>query len=68
MPSNVNHFKDIILFTLVGLVVSILYILILNMLDTTIKTAEEVERQFKVPVLASIPLHNFEPIKGGKKK
>ena len=31
---------------------------------------EEVEKQFKVPVLASIPLYNFEPAKskGGKKK
>ena len=40
------------------------------MLDTTIKSAEEVEKNFKVPVLASIPLYNFEPVKtkGGKKK
>ena len=40
------------------------------MLDTTIKSAEEVEKNFKVPVLASIPLYNFEPVKrkGGKRK
>lgn len=69
-PSNVNHIKDIIMFTFIGLVVAILYVLVLNMLDTTIKTAEEVERQFKVPVLASIPLYTFdlEKTKGGKKK
>lgn len=69
-PSNVNHAKDIIMFTFIGLVVAILYVLVLNMLDTTIKTAEEVERQFKVPVLASIPLYTFdlEKTKGGKKK
>ena len=31
---------------------------------------QEVEKNFKVPVLASIPLYNFEPVKtkGGKKK
>lgn len=67
-PSNINHLKDIIIFAFIGAVVSVMYVLIANMLDTTIKTAEEVERQFKVPVLASIPMYNFEPEKGGKRK
>ena len=67
-PSNVNHAKDVMIFTFIGIVVAVMYVLIANMLDTTIKSAEEVERQFKVPVLASIPLYNFEPVKGGKKK
>lgn len=70
IPSNINHAKDIIIFACVGIVVSVMYVLIANMLDTTIKTAEEVEKEFKVPVLASIPLYNFEPVKvkGGKKR
>lgn len=69
-PSNINHAKDIMIFACVGIVVSVMYVLIANMLDTTIKTAEEVEKEFKVPVLASIPLYNFEPVKvkGGKKR
>ena len=69
-PSNINHVKDIVIFAFIGVVVAVMYVLIANMLDTTIKTAEEVEKQFKVPVLASIPLYNFEPVKGkgGKKK
>ena len=67
-PSNINHAKDVIIFTFVGVVVAVMYVLMANMLDTTIKSAEEVERQFKVPVLASIPLYNFEPVKGGKKR
>lgn len=68
-PSNINHAKDVIIFAFIGAVVAVLYVIILNMLDTTIKSAEEVEKQFKVPVLASIPLYNFEPTKkGGKKK
>ena len=45
-----------------------MYILVLNMLDTTIKTAEEVETQFKVPVLASIPVYSLDLDKGGKRK
>ena len=69
IPSNINHTKDVIIFAFVGVVVAVMYVLIANMLDTTIKTAEEVEKEFKVPVLASIPLYNFEPAKkGGKRK
>ncbi len=70
IPSNINHAKDIMIFACVGIVVSVMYVLIANMLDTTIKTAEEVEKEFKVPVLASIPLYDFDPVKvkGGKKR
>lgn len=70
IPSNVNHLKDIIMFIFIGLVAAILYVIILNMLDTTIKTAEEVEKQFKIPVLVSIPLYSFdvEKARGGRKK
>ena len=57
IPSNINHKKDVIIFAFIGLVVSVIYVLISNMLDTTIKTAEDIEREFKVPVLASIPVY-----------
>ena len=67
-PSNVNHAKDIMIFAFIGAVVAGMYVLIANMLDTTIKSAEEVEKEFKVPVLASIPLYDFEPAKKGGKK
>ena len=59
-PSNINHQKDIIIFAFIGLVVAVVYVLIANMLDTTIKTAEEIEKYFKVPVLASIPVCDLE--------
>lgn len=67
-PSNVNHLKDIIIFAFIGIVVAVMYVLIVNMLDTTVKTAEEIEKQFKIPVLATIPIYNFEPEKGGKRR
>ena len=67
-PSNVNHAKDVIIFTFIGLVVSVMYVLVLNMLDTTVKTAEEIEKRFKVPVLASIPVYSLDFDKGGKRK
>ena len=64
-PSNVNNLKDVIIFTFIGVVVAVAYVLIANMLDNTIKTREEVERLYKVPVIAEIPLNL--PEKGGKK-
>lgn len=71
-PSNVNHLKDVVIFAFVGLVVAIGYILIANMLDTTIKTAEDIEKSYGIPVLASVPLiDNFDSLnsktKGGRK-
>lgn len=64
-PSNINHTKDIIMFMAIGIVVAAAYVLILNMLDTTIKSVEEVEKLLDLPVIASIPMWVFE--KGGKK-
>ena len=64
-PSNINHKKDIIIFAFI----SVIYVLLSNMLDTTVKTAEEIEKEFKLPVIASIPIYNAEPQRrnGGKR-
>ena len=67
-PSNVHHTKDVLIFAILGLVVSIGYVLIVNMLDTTIKTEDDVEKQFNVPVLVSIPAYDFNTNKKGGKK
>lgn len=67
-PSNINNMRDIVIFATIGLIISVIYILLANMLDTTIKTSEDIEKQFKIPVLATIPKHNFNIEKGGKKK
>lgn len=64
-PSNINHIKDIVIFGLIGAFISIFSAFIGNVLDTTVKTVEEVEKQFKVPVLANTPLYDFSD---GKKK
>lgn len=67
-PSNINHVKDVILFGMVGLVLSAAYVFILNMLDNTIKSTEDIEKGFDIPVLATIPLiESFDNEKGGKK-
>ncbi len=64
-PSNVNHAKDVVIFAFVGIVVAVMYVLIVNMLDTTVKTQEDIERMLKIPVLANIPYNT--PEKGGKR-
>ena len=66
-PSNVNHIKNIIIFAAAGFILAAGYIFIANMLDTTIKSAEEVEKICGAPVLASIILHDFETDKGGRR-
>lgn len=68
VPSNINHARDVIIFTFIGLVIAIGYVLIANMLDTTIKSPEDIEKGFNLPVLVSIPLiDNFNVEKGGIK-
>lgn len=70
VPSNINHSRDVIIFAFIGVVVAVIYVLIANMLDTTIKSADDIERQFKLPVLASIPIYGADmqkKKKGGRK-
>ena len=67
-PSNVNHAKDIVIFAFIGVVVAIMYVLIANMLDTTVKTQEDIEKSIKIPVLASIPMYDMEMEKLKKRK
>ncbi len=55
-PSNINLAKNIVLFAIMGCVIAFAYAVIANMLDTTIKSAEDIEKTYEVPVLASIPM------------
>lgn len=57
-PCNINHGKDIAIFALIGLVISVMVILVLNMLDTTIKTEEDIEKATKLMVLTLIPIYD----------
>ena len=67
-PSNINHKKDIIMFVAIGVVVAIAYVIIVNMLDTTVKTEEEIESLVKLPVLASIPMYDVAESKRNRRK
>lgn len=70
-PYNINHTKDLIMFAFVGLVVASGYVLITNMLDTTVKDQEDIEKKLGLSVLVKIPINNFDDLpkkitKGGR--
>ena len=56
-PYNVNHIKDLLIFILLGLFASCGLILIIYMLDTTIKEEEDIEQELGLPVLGVIPTY-----------
>lgn len=55
-PSNINLFKNVIIFSFFGGTLVVIYILLINMLDTTVKTDLDIEKALQLPVLASIML------------
>ena len=66
-PSNINLAKNIVIFAFVGAILVAGYILLINMLDTTVKTDSDIEKAVGVPVLASIVLSDEAAKKKSKK-
>ena len=56
--SNMGMVKSFILFSLVGLVLGFGFVTVLYYFDTTIKTVEQIEGKFDVPILGSVPDYN----------
>ena len=67
-PSNVHLAKNIIIFAFVGGILVAFYILLINMLDTTVKSDSDIEKALGVPVLASIVLTNENAKKNVQKQ
>lgn len=65
-PSNINHVKDIVMFGFGGVAVAFVVALVINLIDTTIKSSKTIEDEFNIPVLASIPLYETNVKKGGR--
>lgn len=68
-PYNINHIKDLIIFAFVGVVIAAAKILLMNMLDNTVKTEQDIEHATGMMVLAQIPKinENSKKGKGGKR-
>ena len=62
-PYNINHTKDLIIFAAAGFVIACIYVLIANMLDTTVKSKEDIEKKLGLTVLTSIPVCDFKKAK-----
>ncbi len=67
VPYNVHHTKDIVVIALIGAILSIACIIILSLLDTTVKTQEDVEKVTGMIILAEIPEISFDLKVGGKR-
>lgn len=65
-PYNISHTKDVAIFMVIGLVIAVAYVLLANLLDTTIKSAEDIEKELEVSVLVSIPELREEKIVSNK--
>lgn len=69
-PSNIHHMKDILMFTIVGIVIAIFSIILINFLDNSIKTASDIE-ELGLNILAEFPeikeIKSFDGNKGGNK-
>ena len=63
-PYNINHKKDVLIFAVIGIVIAFGYVLIGNMLDTTVKSVQDIEKNSGVTVLASIPIYDINENKG----
>lgn len=67
-PYNIDHKKNVLIFMAIGVAVSIAYIFISNLLDSTIKSIEQAEKRLKLTVLASIPQYNYKDAEKVNKK
>ncbi len=67
IPYNIGTVKNIVLFAIVGLVLSCGIIFVIVYFDDTVKDEKDIEALLSIPVIASIP--RLDSVKeGGKKK
>ena len=57
-PYNINHIRDIILFGLIGILASVIYIFISYVLDTSIKIEQDIEDYTGLNVIGTMPKSN----------
>jgi len=67
-PYNINHVKDLLIFGLMGVFLSVGLVFIIYMLDTTIKEEEDIENEIGLPILGTIPIYEKKLEKSIKDK
>lgn len=66
-PYNINPTKYILMALFAGIFISCAYIVVLSLFDTTVKSAEEIEKALKIPVISQIAFYDDTIRKGGKR-
>ncbi len=61
--SNIDTVRNISISIIIGLIVSAIYVFVMHILDTTIKSEKDIENLLGVPVLAVIPILKEEDIR-----
>lgn len=57
-PYNINHIKDILMFLMIGVVLTTGYIVVLYLFDNTVKNEDDVNKYIKIKALGYIPIDN----------
>lgn len=60
IPCNINHKKTIAIFTFMGIVISAGVVFLYSILDTTIKSEQDIENTTGLLILSSIPNYDIE--------
>ena len=67
-PSSPDHWRNVQLGALAGLVIALLVVFVIDMFDKKVKDAEHLSEYFKYPVLGEIPFLAPQKEHAGKKK
>lgn len=67
-PYNVKPAKYIGIAFIAGIFISCALIVVMNLFDTTVKSADEIEKALKVPVIAQLAFYDDTLRKGGNKR
>ena len=59
VPSNINHTRDLVIFAIIGGVLSVAIIILINVFDDTVKESKEIENTTGLVVLAEFPSVDF---------
>ena len=67
IPYNVNHLRDICVFALIGFAISIIILIMIIIIDTTIKSVDDIENEIGLKNLSVVPVKRQEIIGNNKK-
>ena len=65
-PSNMNYIKSIGISLLAGIIIATFVLLLIFLIDNTVKSAEQVDSKLEMVVLGSVPDYNTSGKKGKK--